>query len=240
METLLEVDNVTLGYSEDIDILHDVSVRIAASTITGMIGLNGAGKTTFVKGIYGFLKPKRGRILLEGEDITNAEPYMLIHKGIWYLPQDSSLFPYLSVEDNLSIPTRPLQLSRLQVRGRMEEVFDQFPDLRDKRKKKAGDLSGGQQKMLECAKVMMVKPRLLFVDEPTVGLAPKFAMEMYERIVGFLHGGMTVFLIDHNVRQLIKLSSYIYVMSLGRITSEGPQDRFKGELKHQVRQWLGF
>lgn len=240
MENLLEVDNVTLGYSEDIDILHNVSVKIAPSTITGMIGLNGAGKTTLVKGIYGFLKPKQGNILFEGEDITDVQPYSLIHKGIWYLPQDSSLFPYLSVEDNLSIPIRPLQLSRLHVKERMKEVFDQFPDLREKRKKKAGDLSGGQQKMLECAKVVMVKPRLLFVDEPTVGLAPKVAIEMYKRIVEFLHEGMTVFLIDHNVRKLIELSSYVYVMSLGRIASQGPQDQFKGELKHQVRQWLGF
>ena len=240
METLLKVEHITSGYSKDIDILHDVSVNIAPSTITGMIGLNGAGKTTLIKTIYGFLKPKQGRILFEGEDITNIKPYSLIHKGIWYLPQDSSLFPYLSVKDNLCIPTRPLQLSRSQVEERIKEVFDRFPDLKEKRKKKAGDLSGGQQKMLECAEVLMVKPKLLFVDEPTVGLAPKVAIEMYERIAEFSNEGMTIFLIDHNVRQVIELSSYIYVMSLGKIASEGPQDQFKGELKQQVRQWLGL
>lgn len=240
MEPLLEVENITLGYSEDIDILHNVSVKIAPSTITGMIGLNGAGKTTLIKAIYGFLKPKQGRIIFEGEDITGAESYSLIHKGMWYLPQDSSLFPYLSVEDNLYIPIRPLQLSWSQMKERTKEVFDQFPDLGEKRKKKAGDLSGGQQKMLECAKVLMVKPKLLFVDEPTVGLAPMVALEMYRRIVEFLGEGMTIFLIDHNVRRVIKLSSYIYVMSLGKIASEGPQDQFKGELKRQVRHWLGI
>lgn len=240
MEPLLEVENITLGYSEDIDILHNVSVKIAPSTITGMIGLNGAGKTTLIKAIYGFLKPKQGRILFEGEDITGAESYSLIHKGMWYLPQDSSLFPYLSVEDNLYIPIRPLQLSRSQMKERTKEVFDQFPDLGEKRKKKVGDLSGGQQKMLECAKVLMVKPKLLFVDEPTVGLAPLVAVEMYRRIVEFLDEGMTIFLIDHNVRRVIELSSYVYVMSLGKIASEGPQDQFKGELKHQVRHWLGL
>ena len=240
MEPLLEVENITLGYSEDIDILHNVSVKIAPSTITGMIGLNGAGKTTLIKAIYGFLKPKQGRILFEGEDITGAESYSLIHKGMWYLPQDSSLFPYLSVEDNLYIPIRPLQLSRSQMKERTKEVFDQFPDLGEKRKKKVGDLSGGQQKMLECAKVLMVKPKLLFVDEPTVGLAPLVAVEMYRTIVEFLDEGMTIFLIDHNVRRVIELSSYVYVMSLGKIASEGPQDQFKGELKHQVRHWLGL
>ena len=240
MESLFEVEHITLGYSEDIDILHDVSVNIAPSTITGMIGLNGAGKTTLVKAIYGFLKPKQGRILFEGEDITGVEPHSLIHKGIWYLPQDSSLFPYVSVEDNLYIPIRSLQLSRSQMKERIEEVFYQFPDLGERRKKKAGDLSGGQQKMLECAKVLMVKPKLLFVDEPTVGLAPKVAVGMYEKIVEFLEWGMTIFLIDHNVRRVIELSSYIYVMSLGKIASEGPQDQFKGELKYQVRHWLGL
>jgi ABC-type branched-subunit amino acid transport system ATPase component len=240
METLLEVQNITSGYSEDIDILQEISLNILPSTITGMIGLNGAGKTTFIKTIYGFLQPKHGRIVFQGEDITGADPYSLIHKGIWCLPQDSSLFPYLSVKDNLSIPTRALRLSRLQVKERLQEVFDQFPDLEKYRKKKAGDLSGGQQKMLECGKVLMVKPQLLFVDEPTVGLAPIIAMEIYQKITDFWEQGMTIFLIDHNVRQLIELSSYIYVMSLGKIASEGPQDQFRGELKQQVRQWLGL
>lgn len=240
MEALLKVENVTSGYSEDIDILHNISINIAPLTITGMIGLNGAGKTTLIKTIYGFLKPKRGRILFGNEDITNSEPYSLIHKGMWYLPQDSSLFPYLSVEDNLYIPIRPLRLSRSQVEERIQEVFERFPDLKEKRKKKAGDLSGGQQKMLECAKVLMVKPKLLFIDEPTVGLAPKVAGEMYEKIQEFLNEGMTIFLIDHNVRRVIELSSYIYVMSLGKIANEGPQEQFRGELKQQVRQWLGL
>lgn len=240
MEPLLEVRDITVGYSEDLAILHSVSVKITPSTITGLIGLNGAGKTTLIKAIYGFLKPKQGRILFGGEDITGTEPYSLIHRGMWYLPQDSSLFPYLSVEDNLSISIRPLELSRSMMNERIKEVFDQFPELGERRKKKAGDLSGGQQKMLECAKALMVKPKLLFVDEPTVGLAPKIAMEMYGRITEFLDHGTTIFLIDHNVRRLIELSSYIYVMSLGKIASEGPQDHFKGELKQQVRHWLGL
>ena len=94
--------------------------------------------------------------------------------------------------------------------------------------------------MLDCGKVLMVKPQLLFVDEPTVGLAPMIAMEIYQKITNFLEQGMTIFLIDHNVRQLIELSSYIYVMSLGRIADEGPQEKFRGELKQQVRQWLGL
>lgn len=237
---LLQVQNVTSGYAEDLDILQDVSVTVSSSTITGLIGLNGAGKTTLVKTIYGFLKPRGGRILYQDEEITGADPHTLIEKGIWYLPQDSGLFPYLSVEDNLLIPTMQLKLTKAEREERREEAFARFPALMAHRKKKAGDLSGGQQKMLECAKALMIKPRLLFVDEPTVGLAPRVALEIYDRIREFSDQEMTVFLIDHNVRQLIELASYVYVMNLGRIVNEGPQDRFKGELKSQVRRWLGL
>ncbi len=240
MEFLLKVENLTVGYSEDIEILHDVSISVGPGRITGMIGLNGAGKTTLIKSIYGFLKPKKGRVLLDDRDITGTDPHSLIHKGLWYLPQDSGLFPYLSVEDHLRIPIRPLRLSNAEQKRRLSEVLEQFPALAAKRRKKAGDLSGGQQKMLECAMAMMVRPRLLFIDEPTVGLAPKIAVEMYERIQRFWEDGTTIFMIDHNVRQLIEMSGYIYVMSLGRITSEGPQEKFRGELKEQVRHWLGL
>lgn len=237
---LLQVENVSSGYSEDLDILQDVSVTVSSSTITGLIGLNGAGKTTLVKTIYGFLKPRRGRILYQGEEITGADPHTLIEKGIWYLSQESGLFPYLSVEDNLLIPTMQLTLSKAEREERLQEVFERLPALGADRRKRAGNLSGGQQKMLECAKALLIKPRLLFVDEPTVGLAPRVALEIYARIREFSDDGMTVFLIDHNVRQLIELASYVYVMNLGRIVNEGPQDRFKGDLKSQVRRWLGL
>jgi branched-chain amino acid transport system ATP-binding protein len=240
MATLLEARDLVVGYSEDLVILHGVSVGVEAGTITGMIGLNGAGKTTLLKAIYGFLRPKEGKVLLEGEEITGMPPHVLIHRGIWYLPQDSGLFPYLTVEDHLRIPLRPLGLSKQEARRRISGVFEQFPALAQKRKKKAGDLSGGQQKMLECAMALVVRPRLLLVDEPTVGLAPKVAGEMYDRIEGFLREGATIFMVDHNVRKLIEISSYIYVMSLGRITSQGPQEHFRGELKEQVRHWLGL
>lgn len=110
----------------------------------------------------------------------------------------------------------------------------------EKRNNRAGDLSGGQQKMLECAKVSMTQPEMLFVDEPTVGLAPKIALRLYNEIQKFKDEGMTIFLIDHNVRKVIELTEYIYVMSLGKIVEEGPQKDFRGELKGQVKQWLGL
>jgi len=240
MSPLLEVDQVTAGYVEGVDVLQGVSLRIVPGSITGMVGLNGAGKSTLVKTIFGFLKPRKGRILLEGDDITGVEPHTLAAKGLWYLPQESSLFPYLPVEDNLLIPTKALGLRPREIRDRLEHVYARFPDLRTNRKRRAGDLSGGQQKMLEFSKVLMVKPRLLFIDEPTVGISPKIATEIYDMIRQFLEEGTPIFLIDHNIRKLVDLADYVYVMSLGRIVSEGPSVQFRDRLKEQVQRWLGI
>jgi len=240
MSPLLEVDQVTAGYIEGVDVLQGVSLQIAPGSITGMVGLNGAGKSTLVKTIFGFLIPRKGRILLEGDDITGVEPHTLARKGLWYLPQESSLFPYLPVEDNLLIPTKALGLRPREIRDRLEHVYARFPDLRTNRKRRAGDLSGGQQKMLEFSKVLMVKPRLLFIDEPTVGISPKIATEIYDMIRQFLEEGTSIFLIDHNIRKLVDLADYVYVMSLGRIVSEGPSFQFKDRLKEQVQRWLGI
>ncbi|MDR5702268.1 MAG: ATP-binding cassette domain-containing protein [Armatimonadota bacterium] len=240
MEYLLEAEHITAGYIEDVDVLQEVSVRVIQGSITGMIGLNGAGKSTFVKTVFGFLKPKKGRILLEKDDITGIEPHILIRKGLWYLPQESSLFPHLTIEDNLLIPTRVIGLRSYEIRDRLEHVYTRFPELKANRKRHAGDLSGGQQKILEFAKVLMVKPRLLFIDEPTVGISPKIAAEIYTMIQQFLGEGTSVFLIDHNLRKLVDLTDYVYVMSLGRIVAEGPSSQFQDSLKEQVQRWLGL
>lgn len=240
MAALLEARDLTVGYERDIDILQGVSVRVEEGALTGMIGLNGAGKTTLTKTIYGFLVPRHGAVYLRGEDITGVKPHELIRRGVWYLPQDSSLFPFLSVEDNLRLPLRHLDVSREQGERRLERTFESFPDLARWRRKKAGDLSGGQRTMLECAKAGIVEPEILIVDEPSVGLAPKVALQVYEQITAFLREGTTIFLIDHNVRKVIELADYVYVLNIGRIASEGPREAFEGELKEQVQRWLGL
>lgn len=240
MAPALEVRDVWVGYERDLDILQGVSLAIEPGRLTGMIGLNGAGKTTLTKTLYGFLQPRRGRVYLDGEDITGVAPHTLIRRGVWYLPQDSSLFPYLSVEDNLRLPGRQLGLARAERERRVDEAFQRFPDLGRWRRKKAGDLSGGQRTMLECAKVGVVAPRILIVDEPSVGLAPKVALQIYAQIAEFHRSGMSLLLIDHNVRKVIELCDYIYVMTMGRISSEGGREAFAGELNAQVQRWLGL
>jgi ABC-type branched-subunit amino acid transport system ATPase component len=236
-EALLRVDNVTAGYAQDIDVLRDVSLEVFDGQVSGLIGLNGAGKSTVVKTICGFLAPKAGRIDFAGESIAGIAPHRLIDRRICCIPQESSLFPYLTVEENLLLP--------LQGRGRSdasryEEVLEIFPALKARRRAPAGDLSGGQQKQVEFAKAWLQQPRLCLVDEPSIGLAPRLADEVFSWIEKFARSGMAILLIDHNVRRVVKMADRIYVLSLGKITASGGREDFEGDLHEQVRQWLGL
>lgn len=240
-EPLLELRDVTSGYAQDIDVLQGISLRVDAGCITGLIGLNGAGKSTLVKTICGFLAPKAGSVRLRGEDISGVSPHRLIDLGVCCIPQESSLFPYLSVQQNLMLPLlgRPGRFGR-EARGRLDEVYTLFPALRDKRSQPAGSLSGGQQKQLEFAKAWLQQPQLCLVDEPSIGLSPKVSEEVFVWIEKFAQAKMGVLLIDHNVRRVVRMSDHVCVLSLGRITAEGAAEEFRGDLHRQVQEWLGI
>lgn len=245
MTALLSLQNVSAGYVEDIDILRNVSVAIAPGAITGLIGLNGAGKSTIMKTICGFLAPSAGKIEFDGKDITAIAAHAVIDQRISYIPQESSLFNYMSVENNLMLPIehlarRNIGLTRADLAGRLENCFAKFPLLRERRRAKAGDLSGGQQKMVEFAKAYLQQPRLCLIDEPSIGLAPKVAEEVYHWINLFAAEKMAILLVDHNVRRVVRMSSYIYVLSLGEITAQGKPEDFAGDLHEQVKGWLGI
>ena len=240
-ELLLAVDNVTAGYAQDIDVLRDVSLSVDTGQVSGLIGLNGAGKSTLVKTICGLLAPKAGDIAFVGESIAGIATHRLIDRGICCIPQESSLFPYLSVEENLLLPLQG-RARRYAARmdARYREVLEIFPALKDKRRAAAGELSGGQQKQLEFAKAWLQEPRLCLVDEPSIGLSPMLAEEVFTWIERFARSGMGILLIDHNVRRVVSMSDRIYVLSLGRITAAGTQADFAGDLHEQVRLWLGL
>lgn len=245
MSALLALDAVSAGYVADIDILRRVSVRVTPGVITGLIGLNGAGKSTIMKTICGFLRPSSGTIRFDGADITGIAPHEVIDRGIFYIPQESSLFNFMSVEDNLRLPLehlarRPDGPSRQEIDTRLADTYGQFPVLAEKRRQKAGDLSGGQQKMVEFAKAYLVRPRLCLIDEPSIGLAPKVAEDIYRWIGLFATGQTAILLVDHNVRRVIALSAYIYVLNLGEIAAEGGPEAFAGDLHEQVKGWLGI
>src|SRR5512146_1459334 len=241
MSALLTMSGVTAAYVPDIHVLRNLSLAIEAGRITGLIGLNGAGKSTLMKTICGFLPPSSGTIEYDGADITGIAPHTLIDRRIWYIPQESSLFPYMTVEDNLRLPLE--RASRAGGSARLDAAFEdtleRFPVIRGRLRSQAGDLSGGQQKMLEFAKAYVVRPRLCLVDEPSIGLAPKIAAEVYRWIELFASDGMTILLVDHNVRRVVKMAEYIYVMSLGEITAAGRREEFEGDLHEQVKSWLG-
>ena len=240
-EALLRLDRVTAGSARDLDVLREVSLDVRAGEISGLIGLNGAGKSTLVKTICGFLAPKEGDVLLDGESIAGIAPHRLIDRGICCIPQESSLFPYLTVEENLLLPLQGRGARyRDRLRGAMEEVATIFPMLRERRGTAAGDLSGGQQKQLEFAKAWLQQPKLCLVDEPSIGLSPRLAEEVFRWIERFARSGMGILLIDHNVRRVVKMSDRIHVLSLGRITASGGREDFQGDLHEQVRQWLGL
>ena len=259
MSALLTMHDVTAGYVADIDILRHINLKVEATSITGLIGLNGAGKSTIMKTICGFLPPRDGVIRFDGQNITGIAAHEVIDRGISYIPQESSLFPHMSVENNLRLPLEHLArsqgakgagaagqdrpgggIARGEIPARLDDMYQKFAALKDKRHAKAGDLSGGQQKMLEFAKAYLVRPRLCLIDEPGIGLAPKIAEEVYQWIDLFAAESMAILLVDHNVRRVVKMSRYIYVLSLGEITAEGGPEAFAGDLHEQVKGWLGI
>jgi branched-chain amino acid transport system ATP-binding protein len=245
LSPLLVIQNVHAGYVADIDILRGVSIDVAPGAITGLIGLNGAGKSTIMKTICGFLHPHVGTVEFDGADITAIEAHSVIDRGICYIPQESSLFPSMSVQDNLRLPLdhierRTSSSVRHEFAARFDDMFSKFPVLRERRYTKAGNLSGGQQKMIEFAKAYLQRPRLCLIDEPSIGLSPKVAEEVYGWIDLFAAQHMAILLVDHNVRRVLRMSHYIYVLSLGEIAAEGPPKAFAGDLHEQVRGWLGI
>jgi branched-chain amino acid transport system ATP-binding protein len=240
-EALLTLDNVTAGYAQDIDVLREVSLQVLPGQVSGLIGLNGAGKSTVVKTICGFLAPKSGRIEYAGESIAGIEPHTLIDRDICCIPQESSLFAYLSVEENLLLPLQGrARKFAAEIARRYDEALAIFPALGVRRRAQAGDLSGGQQKQLEFAKAWLQRPRLCLIDEPSIGLSPILAEEVFSWIERFAQSGMAILLIDHNVRRVVRMSDRIHVLSLGRITASGGPEDFQGDLHEQVRQWLGL
>jgi branched-chain amino acid transport system ATP-binding protein len=237
----LELRGVSAGYFDDIDILQNVSLRVPKGATVGVIGLNGAGKSTIMRAIYGFVPPRTGQVFVDGEDVTRVPEYAMLKRRVWFIPQESSLFAYLTVQDNLELVRRLLSGAAPEPPPRpLEEIYEAFPDLARARHSQAGDLSGGQQKMVQFALALMTRPKLCLIDEPTVGLSPKFAENVYGWIDGFRQEGMSILMVDHNVRRVIAETDYIYVLSLGRIAGEGSREDFERDLHGQVKEWLGI
>lgn len=232
---MLEVNDLYVGYYKDLNILQGVDMCAREGQITAVLGANGVGKSTLLKAIYGFIKPQQGTITVGEEDITHLSSHQLVHHGVSYIPQRQSVFPFMTVEENLELGAWSFRNDREQVQQRLEENYERFPILGQRRRSPAGELSGGMQRMVELGRVMMTRPRLILVDEPTAGLAVMLANEIYQLLVKLKEEGVTVLLVDQNIRQAIKIADYVYVLELGRNRHEGPREEF-GDLKKAL--WL--
>ncbi|MFN2276384.1 MAG: ABC transporter ATP-binding protein, partial [Candidatus Promineifilaceae bacterium] len=168
---MLKVEDLYVGYYKDLNILQGVDMKAREAEITVVLGANGVGKSTLLKAIYGFIHPQQGSIEVDGEDIVHLRSHQLVRRGIAYIPQRQSIFPYMTVEENMELGAWSFRGDKERVQQRLEDNYARFPILRDRKRSPAGELSGGMQRMVELSRVLMTEPKLILVDEPTAGLA---------------------------------------------------------------------
>lgn len=209
---ILQIDNLIAGYG-DVDILHGVQLHVARGEIVCVIGPNGAGKSTLMKAIFGLITIKSGQISFCNEVISGLGPAQIVRRGICYVPQTDNVFPSLTVEENLEMGAF---LRKGDLRRQMEQMFTLFPILRERRRQRAGTMSGGQQQMVAMARALMLDPTLLLLDEPTAGLSPKFAETVLEKVVDINELGVSIFMIEQNARAGLAISHRGYVLTTGR------------------------
>jgi branched-chain amino acid transport system ATP-binding protein len=219
MSGLLEIENVYTAYAKA-DVLQGVSLAVNAGSITCLLGANGSGKTTLVRSILGLTAPRAGRILFDGIDITRLPTHRIVAAGIACIPEGRKIFPKFSVEDNLRVGAYQ-ETSEAVTRRRIGEIFDLFPRLAERRTQLAGTMSGGEQAMVSIGRGLMRAPKLLLVDEPSLGLSPLLVKENFNIIRQINARGVTVFLVEQNVRQTLAISQQGYVLSKGRVVAAG-------------------
>ena len=224
---VLELRGLDVGYYKDLNILQDLNVKARKKQITTILGANGVGKSTALKAAFGFLKPNRGDVVLENESLLDIPTHERILKGLAYIPQQPGVFKDMTVEENLQLGGWTFQKDKQQVRDKIEANYERFPVLREKRKQITGELSGGQQRMVEISRTLMAEPKVLLVDEPTAGLSKMLAEEVYEMLKMLVTvDELTILLVDQEIRQALKIADYVYVLELGRNKFEGPSQQF--------------
>ena len=217
--TVLGIDNLSGGYGEA-DIIHGISLEINAGEIVVVIGPNGAGKSTAMKAVFGLLRLSGGTVHLAGEEITNMDPAQVVNKGVCYVPQTNNVFPTLTVHENLEMGA---YIRKDDFRSRLEEIYEMFPPLAEKKKQAAGELSGGQRQMVAMGKALMLEPTLLMLDEPTAGLSPIYRNEIFQIIRQINASGVPILMVEQNAKQSLAVASrgYVLVDGQNRTTGKG-------------------
>jgi branched-chain amino acid transport system ATP-binding protein len=218
-DVVLQIENLHVFYG-GIHALKGVSLLVPRGTIVALIGANGAGKSTMLRTVSGLVRPREGRILFEGQDITGESPHRIVEMGIAMVPEGRRIFPNLTVMENLLLGAYTRR-DHQGLKKDLEWVFSLFPRLRERTWQKGGTLSGGEQQMLAVARALMSRPRLLMMDEPSLGLAPLLVREIFHIVRELLQSGVTILLIEQNAKAALEIAHYAYVLETGRVTLEG-------------------
>jgi ABC-type branched-subunit amino acid transport system ATPase component len=217
--TLLELKDVVAGYGE-IEVLRGVSLGARAGEITCIIGPNGAGKSTVFRTVAGLLPTRRGSITAAGHELAGRSPREVFRLGVSFVPQGRCNFPFMTVQENLEMGCFIVR-DRAEVRRRVERILERFPLLAGRRRQNAGTLSGGEQQVLEMARALLLEPRVLLIDEPSLGLAPRMVEAIFEDIVRLRDGGVAIVMVEQNARRALQITDQAFVLELGRVRFEG-------------------
>ena len=229
---LLEIERIATAYDKA-DVLQDVSLTVEAGTITCLLGSNGSGKTTLVRSVLGLTPARAGRIVFDGVDITRLPTHRIIAAGMACIPEGRKVFPKLTVEENLRAGAYQVR-SDAVIAERMAEIFRLFPRLEERRSQFAGTMSGGEQAMVSIGRGLMCAPKLLLIDEPSLGLSPRLVKENFQIIRQINERGITVLLVEQNVHQTLAVAGHGYVLSKGRVVAAGTPDDLKD--RKEVRE----
>ena len=237
--TVLEVSDLCVSYGK-VEALHHISLRVRAGEIVTVIGPNGAGKTTLLSAIMGVLPRTRGEIVFLGEPQPAAEVEHMVALGANLVPEKRELFGEMSVEDNLLLGAfMRHRMGHRDERQTMEQVFETFPRLRERRDQQAGTLSGGERQMLAVGRALMAKPKLLMLDEPSLGLAPLIVREIFHIVAALKRTGVAILLVEQNARAALQIADYGYVLETGEVALEGPSDDLEDDPK-VIESYLGL
>lgn len=236
----LRMRDVVAGYHTHDLVLNGVSLQVRPGKVTAVLGPNGSGKSTVLRVLAGFLYARTGDVRLGDEDISALAPRERIERGVSLLPQGRSVFPGLTVEENLRLGGWLLRKEPPRMAAAIESTFNRYPELAALRRRPAGSLSGGQARMLEFGRSLILDPTVLLIDEPSVGLAPILVDGMYEEIAKLKAEGRTILLVDQNVRAAVNIADYVYTLTYGRNHLEGDVGDFSGSLDGLIKQWLNL
>jgi branched-chain amino acid transport system ATP-binding protein len=217
---IIEFDGVVAGYSPSVTILNELTLDARKGEITLLIGPNGAGKSTVLKTLFGMLMPRAGDVRFEGKRINGKSQRELLGEGIAFVPQGRNLFGSLSVRHNLELGG--ITLARGELSGRIEEVLGRFPRIRERLDNQASTMSGGEQKQLEIGRALLLRPRVLLIDEPSIGLSPKLVQDVFVLLRRLADAGTTVLMVEQNVRTALKYSDRALVLQMGRLALDRP------------------